>query len=75
MLFSPVAFFFLDEKSWIDNYYSPMEKRFNNFLQKHGNSDSAKTIVEGEKNEISLYKKYKDFLSYGFYVAKKLPAG
>lgn len=71
--FSPVGFFFLPEKSWIENYYDPIEKRFDTFLQKHRNSDIAKSIVEGEKREIALYKKYKDYLSYGFYVAKKLP--
>jgi len=71
--FSPVAFFFLPPSSWIDNYYSPMENRFADFLQKHGNSDMAKMIVKGEKEEIRLYHKYKDYLSYGFYIAKKLP--
>ena len=70
--FTPAGFFFLPEKSWIDNYYNPMEKRFDDFLQNHGNSDTAKAIVEGEKLEIALYKKYKDYLSYGFYIAKKL---
>ncbi|MCB1157293.1 MAG: class I SAM-dependent methyltransferase [Leptospiraceae bacterium] len=72
--FSPMGFFFLPEKSWIDNYYSPMEKRFDTFLKKHGNSDIAEAIVEGEKHEIYLYKKYKDYFSYGFYIARKLPA-
>jgi len=70
--FSPIGFFFLPERSWIEKYYSPMEKRFDAFLQKHGNSDGAKTIVKGEKQEIALYKKYKDYISYGFYIAKKL---
>ncbi|SMP59781.1 class I SAM-dependent methyltransferase [Anoxynatronum buryatiense] len=72
--FSLVGFFFLSEKSWLDNYYSPMEKRFDAFLQKHENSDAAKAIVEGERQEIALYRKYKDYLSYGFYIAKKLPS-
>jgi SAM-dependent methyltransferase len=71
--FSPVGFFFLPEKSWIDNYYDPIEKRIDAFLQKHGKSAAAKGIVEGEKLEIALYKKYKDYLSYGFYIAKKIP--
>ncbi len=70
--FSLEGFFFLPEKSWIENYYNPMEKRFDAFLQKHVNSDVAKAIVEGEKKEIALYKKYKDYISYGFYIAKKL---
>ncbi|PKM65835.1 MAG: SAM-dependent methyltransferase [Firmicutes bacterium HGW-Firmicutes-2] len=69
--FSPVGFFFLSDNSWLKNYYDPMEKRFDDFLRKHGNSDAAKAIVEGEKQEIALYKKYKDYLGYGFYIAKK----
>ena len=72
--FSPIAFFFLPERSWINNYYSPMEERFNNFLYKHANSNIAREIVENGKREIALYKKYKDYISYGFYIAKKLPS-
>lgn len=70
--FSPVAFFYLSESSWIDTYYQPMENRFNEFLNKHNFSDTAMSIVDTEKNEIALYKKYKDYISYGFYIAKKV---
>lgn len=70
--FSPVGYFVLPESSWIDNYYQPMEERFDDFLKKHNNSAIAKSIVNGEKEEIRKYKKYKDFLSYGFYIAKKI---
>lgn len=70
--FSPVGFFFLPEISWIKNYYEPLEKRFDAFLKKYKNSNLAKSIVEAEKNEIALFKKYKEYLSYGFYIAKKI---
>lgn len=70
--FSPVGYFYLPVSSWIDNYYQPIEERFDDFLQKHNNSELAKSIVDGEKEEIKKYKKYKDFLSYGFYIAKKI---
>ncbi len=72
--FSPVGFFFLPQSSWINNYYSPMEKRFNDFLQKHGNSDIVENIVGGEKEEIRLYTQHNDYFSYGFYIAQKLPS-
>ncbi len=72
--FSPVGYFILSEDSWMDNYYKPMEKRFDDFLRKHDNSKIAKSFVEAEKEEIKKYKKYKDYLSYGFYIAKKLAA-
>jgi len=70
--FSPVGYFYLPESSWINNYYQPIEDRIDKFLKKHNNSDLAKGIVEAEQNEINKYRKYKDFLSYGFYIAKKV---
>lgn len=70
--FTPVGYFILPESSWIDNYYQPIEKRINDFLKKHHNSEIAKSIVDGEKEEIKKYKKYKNYFSYGFYIAKKI---
>lgn len=70
--FSPVGYFVLPQSSWLDNYYSPIEARFEDFLKKHNNSKKAEKIVESTKEEIRLYKKYKEYLSYGFYIAKKL---
>ena len=42
------------------------------YLEKHSNSEFAKNMVYLEKEEIKIYKKYKDFFSYGFYIAKKI---
>jgi SAM-dependent methyltransferase len=70
--YSPVGYFILSQNSWIDNYYKPMEKRFTAFLEKHNNSEMAKNIVEECKEEIVKYQKYKDYYSYGFYIAKKM---
>lgn len=70
--FSPVGYFYLPESSWINNYYKPMEERFDKFLSKHKNAELAQGIVDAEKDEIRKYRTYKDYLSYGFYVAKKV---
>ena len=70
--YSPVGFFILSQKSWLDNYYKPMENRFADFLERHENSEAVKRIVEEHKEEISIYQKYKDYYSYGFYIARKL---
>ena len=70
--YSPIGYFILSQNSWIDNYYKPIEKRFSAFLQKHNNSEMARNIVEREKEEIRKYLKYKDYYSYGFYIAKKI---
>lgn len=70
--FSLVGYFALPEYCWLDNYYRPMQERFSNFIDKHGNSEMAYNIVETEKREIALYETYKNYYSYGFYIAQKL---
>jgi len=49
----------------------PMEARFETFLKRNNNSELAKKIVEENKAEMELYQKYKDYYSYGFYIARK----
>lgn len=70
--FSPVGYFYLPESSWINNYYKPIEDRFDKFLTRHKNNELAQGIVETEKDEIRKYRAYKDNLSYGFYIARKV---
>ena len=69
--FSPIGYFPLSEHCWIDNYYQPMRNRFGGFLSAHNNSTAAKAIVEAEETEIALYERFRDFVSYGFYIARK----
>lgn len=70
--YSLVGYFALPEYCWIDNYYRPMQERFSEFTDKHGNTELAQSIVETERREIALYETYKDYYSYGFYIAQKL---
>ncbi|MDX1592550.1 MAG: class I SAM-dependent methyltransferase [Balneolaceae bacterium] len=69
--YSPAGYFTLPEYCWLDNYYNPMMKRFDAFLKRNGNSAEAKDIVESEVKEIELYKKYSEYVGYGFYIARK----
>ena len=66
-----VGCFYLNQNSWIENYYKPMEERFESFLERNNSTDLAKKIVQEHKVEIDLYNKFKDYYSYGFYVARK----
>ena len=70
--YSPVAYFFLPEHCWLENYYRPMQKQFTKFLEGNENSKSAQAIVEAEKKEIDLYERHKKYFSYGVYIAKRL---
>ena len=71
--FSPIGYFPLPEYCWVDNYYQPMRRRFKGFLDRHENSEDAQAIVSTEEHEISLYESHKAFVSYGYYLARKVP--
>lgn len=69
--YSLVGYFYLRQNSWIENYYKPLETRFETFLKRHNNSKLARNVVSDYTVEIELYNKFKDFYSYGFYIARR----
>jgi len=66
-----VGYFYLNQESWLENYYEPMKARFEIFLKRNGNSELARKVVDDSQSEIDLYQKFKDYYSYGFYIARK----
>lgn len=62
----------LPEYCWLRDYYRPMQARFEDFLNRNGNSKAAREIVAAEQWEIDLYETYKAHISYGVYVARRL---
>ncbi len=70
--YSPIGYFILPEHCWLENFYMPVQNSFKDFLNRHGNSEKARAIVEAENREIKLYEKYKAHYSYGVYIARKL---
>lgn len=69
--FKLIGYFPLSQKCWIDNYYNSLEQGFDDFLARNSNTNKAKSIIKNEIKEIELYKKYQDYYSYGFYIARK----
>ena len=69
--FMPVGYFLLPPSAWLENYYLPLQARFQDFLSRNEDSDAARAIVAAEENEIRLYRTYHNYFSYGMYVAKK----
>ena len=70
--FSPIGYFPLPGRCWLNNYYRPLQRRFPAFLDRHGHADAARAIVVAEEDEIALYENYSEFFGYGFYLAKKV---
>jgi ubiquinone/menaquinone biosynthesis C-methylase UbiE len=69
--YSPVGYFALPEHCWLEGYYRPMQARFEDFLNRNGNSEEAREIVAAEQREIDLYETYKAYFGYGMYIAGK----
>jgi SAM-dependent methyltransferase len=69
--FSLKGYFPLPEHCWVDNYYEPLESRFDTFLAEHA-SEEARAIIDAERHEITCYRKYHRYYSYGFYIAQKV---
>jgi len=69
--FSPLGYFALPQRCWLDNYYRPLQTRFAAFLSRHPNSAAAAAIVAAEEAEIALYERNAAFVSYGYYVARR----
>lgn len=70
----PEAYFVLPPHCWLENYYVPLETRFEEFLARHGHSAAAASVVAGERDEIELYRRYSQYFGYGVYVAAKPPS-
>lgn len=66
-----VGYFYLSEDSWMKNYYKPLESRFSAFLERHNNTELASSAVKAYQGEIEMYQRFKEYFSYGFYIAKK----
>lgn len=71
--FAPMGYFALPRRCWLDNYYRPMQARFDEFLDRNAHSAAATAVVAAEREEIALYERHADFVSYGYYVASKTP--
>ncbi|MBE9203152.1 methyltransferase domain-containing protein [Synechocystis salina LEGE 06099] len=66
-----LGYFILPSTNWLENYYMPIEDRIDKFLQRHGGQLEAEELIKMERREMDLYRRFKNWFSYGFYVARK----
>lgn len=69
--FELLGYFPLPPECWRDGYYGPIQDRLEGFLARHDHSDQAQALAKAERAEINLYERYADYVSYGFYIARK----
>jgi SAM-dependent methyltransferase len=67
-----IDYFILSEDSWTTNYYAPLELRLKNLEKESPLTEELGEVINSYKQEIELYRKYKTYFGYGFYVAQKV---
>lgn len=68
----PVATFILPEDCWIENFYKPQAVAQKEFLKKYKGNVTVERLISNQRLEAELYKKYKQYYGYVFYIAKKI---
>lgn len=63
--------FFTPSSCWEQTYFDPLRAGFDAFLERHASSEAARAIVENERAEMDLYRRYGDWFGYAFYLARK----
>ncbi len=68
----PVATFVLPETCWTDHYFAPCSSVQESFLNQYPGNRTVQEFIAGQRHEMELYRKYKEFYGYVFYIGKKL---
>ena len=67
----PVATFVVPEKCWTD-FYAGQSKMQESLLEKYKGDKTAEEYVACELYEAELYRKYKEYYGYVFYIGKRI---
>lgn len=67
----PVASFILPENCWTEHYYAPQVPVKEMFLHQYPGNEAAAELVASLRHEEELYRRYKEFYGYVFYIAKR----
>ena len=68
----PVATFVVPETCWTDFYYAQYPKMEESFLKKYNGNKAAAELIASERYEVELYRKYKAYYGYVFYIGRKI---
>jgi SAM-dependent methyltransferase len=68
----PIATFVLPENCWTENFYAPQVSAQDKFMKKYAGNKKAEDLVSNQRHEAEMYKKYKEYYGYVFYIGKKI---
>jgi ubiquinone/menaquinone biosynthesis C-methylase UbiE len=69
--YRPIAMYRLPEAGWWDNYYVPMLSRVQELRKTHGANPVHAGILDSLEVEAEMYRKYKRYYGYTFFVMQK----
>jgi len=67
-----IATFVVPENCWTDYYYAQVPQMQESFLKKYNGNKAAEEVVAAEQYEVELYRKYKAYYGYVFYIGRKI---
>lgn len=70
--YTPVAAFVLPSECWTEHYFSPLLKAQEIFLAKYRGNKAAEEFITMQRYDAEIYRRYKEFYGYVFYIAKKI---
>ena len=70
--YAPFGYFVLPESAWLESFYAPLEAKRAAFLEKHGQNEKARLVVEEFDKEVAMYREFKKYYGYVFYIARKV---
>ncbi len=68
----PMATFVVPEICWTDFYYVQQPQMEESFLKRYNGNKAAEELITSEHYEVELYRKYKAYYGYVFYIGKKI---
>ncbi len=60
--------FIFPEEAWWENYYAPIETRLADLRSRYARDAVAQSVLEENRDEIELYRRYKEYYGYCFFV-------
>jgi SAM-dependent methyltransferase len=70
--YSFIAAFTLPEECWTDNYFVPREAAGQALLEKYADNKTVEDYINGDKYEVEIYSKYKQYYGYILKKEKKM---
>lgn len=67
-----IAAFALSNNCWTEYFYAPQVKIQEDFLSKNSGNKAAEDFIANQRYETDLYKKYKGYYGYVFYIGQKI---